>query len=139
MLPHEKPTILQALNHVIPLLVHLIEFFFNCVPFVPRHYIIFTFGCLGWILFTSLEKHNHPDSSLFSWSESEVGIMVPILVIPIGWILHHFLTYINKKKMQMNHKTDAYEQLEAMYEDLRLRKLAKKRLDSNHDILNSHE
>ena len=58
MLPHEKPNLVVTLNHVVPLGVHLIEFFFNCVPFVPRHYIIYTLACLAWIVYTALEKDN---------------------------------------------------------------------------------
>ena len=59
-----------------------------------------------------------------------MGIMVPVLVIPIGFIVHIFIAWLNKQKMKCNKKTDAYEQLEAMYEDIRLRKIAKKRLGS---------
>ena len=65
--------------------------------------------------------------------------MVPVFAIPIGFLVHLFITWLNRKKLQLNKKTDAHEQLEAMYEDMRLRKIAKKRLGSERfDLYESH-
>ena len=128
----------MTLNHTVPIAVLFVDFWVNCVPFVPRHYLMFSLGCTAWVVWTTLTKTNldHPFEHLFSWNESEVGLLVPIMVIPIGWIIHLLLTWCNRKKMQYNNKSDALEQLEELYKQITKNKKINKQFARKSAMLN---
>jgi len=109
MVPAGDYTMLVTLNHTLPLAVLFVDFWVNCVPFVPRHYFVFTMVLLIWAILVSLSKLDHPFENLWAWSEEEVGLLVPVLMIPCGWVLHLMLIYCNKKKMEFNNKAEALE------------------------------
>lgn len=86
----------------------IVDFYINCVPFVLRHYFIFAISSLAWLIYKLVTKDTYT-TNYFEWSEGEVGLMIPIIALPLGWFLHIILIWINKQKMKFNNKTDALE------------------------------
>lgn len=128
LVPQKRQNLLVNLNHIAPIVIIAADFSFNCVPFIGRHYFIFTFGFTAYMLFYMFEhKLSFETKNMFQWSEDEMGYLVPALMIPLGLIVHILLTWLNKKKMQLNHKEDALSQLDQMYKDEKLRKHLNKR------------
>jgi hypothetical protein len=118
IVPKGDVKMIVHLNHIVPLAVLVVDFYINCVPFVLRHYFVFALSTLGWLIYKVLTKDTDANS-YFSWSEDEVGLLIPVIVLPLGWILHIILIWVNKQKMRLNNKTEALEQLNEIYLDLK--------------------
>ena len=128
LVPQTRQKVLVNLNHIAPLAIIAVDFGFNCVPFIGRHYCVFTLGFIAYMLYYMLRhKLSFETSHMFKWSEDEMGYLVPALMIPLGLVVHILLAWLSKKKMQLNHKEDALNQLDQMYKDEKLRKALNKR------------
>lgn len=118
----------MLLNRVVPLGVLLVDFMYNCVPFIMRHYLPYSLLYLCMILEHLVQDPKQYDYHMFVYNEQEVGFVVPILFLILSLLIYGILVKVSKMKLRLFDKKEALEQLEYMYYQLKLEKRSSSRL-----------
>lgn len=117
------------LNHTLPIGVILIDFLFNCTPFILRQYILNTLIMIWYPIYSVIANYQAGTlfSNTFEWTEARVGMFYPLMLIPVGWIMHWLVTYLYILKLKVTQKNEALKQRRDIYEELKLIQAERKR------------
>jgi hypothetical protein len=103
-LDFNKPLIRKVsltMDHTVPFVSLIIDYFFNAVPFAQRHFLIIGGVALIYVIFmwayTKLDKPIYP---IFKW-ESFLDYVVPFSIFIVSLIFFQILVLITNKKLKI--------------------------------------
>ena len=112
-----------VLDHSLPMVVLAVEFAINCMPIIWRHFIISI--SIGIIYMTMNMIYSLEVAEVYpviDW-KSVLGISVPISMLFFTVFIKYVLVKCHKKKLKINRKTDALEQLDKLKDVIKVRNI----------------
>jgi EamA domain-containing membrane protein RarD len=108
---------LEILNHTVPCLILILDFFINCVPFIMRHYWLYAIIQIFLIVQEMHDHYNAMQSRLFRFTDNTIaiGYIAPILVFILSLIVYFIMVQLYKLKLRLANKPDALEQLQFIF------------------------
>lgn len=105
-------------DHSVPLLCLLVEFSYNCTPFIWRHFATTGVLAVMYMIFNAVFSlfigQIYP---LIDW-RSTVGIVTPLVVLVLALALQACLVNCTKKRLSRFKKDKAIVQLDKIYEQI---------------------
>ena len=96
-------------DHLVPLIVLLIDFSFNCIPFIWRHFWVSMGVCLIYSIFNMVYSLKYSQIYPVIDYKSTLGIIVPISVFFYIFFANWLLVFCSNKKLQRANKNQALE------------------------------
>lgn len=115
-----------VLDHSVPLIVLMIDFSYNCIPFLWRHFLVTLTVALVYVIF-NMSWTLSVDSiyPMIDYS-SALGIVLPILCIIWTVLMYYLLVFISERKLKRSNKNVALGQLDRIKEMVKYQKTLKK-------------
>lgn len=115
-----------VLDHSLPLIVLMIDFTYNCIPFIGRHFKVTFFIILIYAIFNV--SYSIAVEPIYPVADFDKAIS---FVYPVGGIIwcvlmFYFIMYINRIKLKRSNKNIALVQLGRIKETLRYQKRIRK-------------
>ena len=109
------------MNHTLPIAVIVTDFMFNCTPFILRQYMLNSLIMVWYPIYSIIANYRNDTlyDNIYEWSETRVGLLYPLLLIPVGWIMHWIVTYIYIFKLKIMNKKEALKTRRDIYAELR--------------------
>mmetsp|Transcript_18400 Transcript_18400/g.31463 ORF Transcript_18400/g.31463 Transcript_18400/m.31463 type:complete len:102 (+) Transcript_18400:630-935(+) len=89
-------------DHSLPLITLLIDYTFNSIPFVNRHFSMIGAICAIYMLVNYLYTQiaGKPVYYIMNW-QWPTGVIVPILTVLVGVLLFFLITFLNTYRIKL--------------------------------------
>ena len=118
---HDRKPYEVVIDHSVSFIVLMIDYSFNCIPFIWRHYFFSFIVILGFITLILVSEMNKDSLYPFiDWNMAKY-IYIPFIVIAWTLLIELILVWLSRWKLRHGGKDMAVVQLKQIYSKIKLR------------------